>query len=126
MVTARLPEEALFRQLLARKAQGQIGRTVRAIGDAWAPGTIAAAVWSGRRYAEEFDAQLPGNDVVPFRREVTQLRLRAVQVAVARVEPDAAQGLRQLRRRARRETWQPEVGLVERVGRLLGEQQAGR
>ena len=72
MVTARLPEEELFRQLLDRKERGQIA-SVRAIGDAWAPGTIAAAVWSGRRYAEEFDADLPGNDVVPFRREVTQL-----------------------------------------------------
>jgi dimethylamine/trimethylamine dehydrogenase len=43
------------------------------IGDAWAPGTIAAAVWSGRRFAEEFDAGLQSNDVVPFRREVTEL-----------------------------------------------------
>jgi len=72
MVTARLPNEDLYQQLLARKEQGLIA-SVRAIGDAWAPGTIAAAVWSGRRYAEEFDAELPGNDVVPFRREVTQL-----------------------------------------------------
>jgi dimethylamine/trimethylamine dehydrogenase len=72
MVTARLPEEELFMQLLARQERGQIA-SVRAIGDAWAPGTIAAAVWSGRRFAEEFDADLPANDVVPFRREVTQL-----------------------------------------------------
>ncbi len=72
MVTARLPNEDLYQQLLARKEQGLIA-SVRAIGDAWAPGTIAAAVWSGRRYAEEFDAELPSNDVVPFRREVTQL-----------------------------------------------------
>ena len=56
----------------ARRESGEI-RSVRAIGDAWAPGTIAAAVWSGRRYAEEFGADLPGNDVVPFRREVTRL-----------------------------------------------------
>ena len=72
MVTARLPEDALFQQLQARREQGQIS-SLRAIGDAWAPGTIAAAVWSGRRFAEEFDAGLPGNDVVPFRREVTRL-----------------------------------------------------
>ena len=72
MVTARLPDEELFRQLLGRKERGQLA-SVRAIGDAWAPGTIAAAVWSGRRYAEEFDAELPGNDVVPFRREITRL-----------------------------------------------------
>jgi dimethylamine/trimethylamine dehydrogenase len=72
MVTARLPEEELFLQLQARQEQGRVA-SVRAIGDAWAPGTIAAAVWSGRRFAEEFDADLPGNDVVPFRREVTEL-----------------------------------------------------
>jgi dimethylamine/trimethylamine dehydrogenase len=72
MVTARLPNEDLYQQLLARTERGLV-ESVRAIGDAWAPGTIAAAVWSGRRYAEEFDAELPGNDVVPFRREVTQL-----------------------------------------------------
>jgi dimethylamine/trimethylamine dehydrogenase len=72
MVTARLPEDELYLDLLARQEQGKI-TSVRAIGDAWAPGTIAAAVWSGRRYAEEFDADRPGNDGVPFRREVTQL-----------------------------------------------------
>jgi dimethylamine/trimethylamine dehydrogenase len=72
MVTARLPSEDLFQQLLQRQEQGLI-TSVRAIGDAWAPATIAAAVWSGRRYAEEFDADLPSNDVVPFRREVTRL-----------------------------------------------------
>ena len=72
MVTARLPDEELYLELLARHKRGEIA-SVRAIGDAWAPGTIAAAVWSGRRFAEEFDAELPSNDVVPFRREVTQL-----------------------------------------------------
>ena len=72
LVTARLPDEELFLDLLARHERGEIA-SVRAIGDAWAPGTIAAAVWSGRRFAEEFDADLPSNDVVPFRREVTQL-----------------------------------------------------
>jgi dimethylamine/trimethylamine dehydrogenase len=46
---------------------------VRAVGDASSPGTIAAAVWDGRRYAEELDAP-PGDDTVPpFRREVVQL-----------------------------------------------------
>ena len=72
MVTARLPRDDLYHELAARRESGQI-RSVRAIGDAWAPGTIAAAVWSGRQYAEEFGADLPGNDVVPFRREVTRL-----------------------------------------------------
>jgi dimethylamine/trimethylamine dehydrogenase len=72
LVTARLPDDELYLELLARKEQGEL-ISVRAIGDAWAPGTIAAAVWSGRRYAEEFDADLPGDDVVPFRREITEL-----------------------------------------------------
>ncbi len=44
LVTARLPNDALAFEL---------GAT--AIGDAYAPGTIATAVWDGRRYAEELD-----------------------------------------------------------------------
>ena len=72
LVTARLPHDDLYRELTGRVEAGEL-TTVRAIGDAWAPGTIAAAVWSGRRFAEEFDADLPPNDVVPFRREVTAL-----------------------------------------------------
>ena len=76
MVTSRLPEESLFHELA--DALGGAVASVRGIGDAWSPGTIAAAVWSGRRYAEEFDAELPPNDEVPFRREVTQLAPLAV------------------------------------------------
>jgi dimethylamine/trimethylamine dehydrogenase len=72
LVTARLPHDALYEELVAMVGTGPI-KTVRGIGDAWAPGTIAAAVWSGRRYAEEFDATPPPNDHVPFRREVTAL-----------------------------------------------------
>lgn len=71
MVTARLPEDELYLEL--ERMVGAGISSVRAIGDSWAPGTIAAAVWSGRRYAEELDATLPPNDVVPFRREVTAL-----------------------------------------------------
>ena len=72
MVTARLPRDELYLELVARRDDGALA-SVRGIGDAWAPGTIAAAVWSGRRAAEEFDAVLPPNDEVPFRREVTRL-----------------------------------------------------
>ena len=72
LVTARLPQDSLYHEVLALAGTGPV-KTVRGIGDAWAPGTIAAAVWSGRRYAEEFDAILPPNDHVPFRREVTAL-----------------------------------------------------
>jgi dimethylamine/trimethylamine dehydrogenase len=61
LVTARLPDDALALEL---------GAT--AIGDAYAPGTIASAVWDGRRYAEELDGE-PHGDAVPFRREVVEL-----------------------------------------------------
>jgi dimethylamine/trimethylamine dehydrogenase len=61
LVTARLPNDALAREL---------GAT--AIGDALAPGTIASAVWDGRRYAEELDTPPRGDDL-PFRREVVEL-----------------------------------------------------
>ncbi len=70
LVTGRLPDDALCIEL---EAAGAAGLAVRAIGDAAAPGTIAAAVWDGRRYAEELDAP-PGDDTLPpFRREVVQL-----------------------------------------------------
>ena len=74
LVTARLPREALYRDLLARRADwaGAGLSSVRAIGDAWAPSTIAAAVHAGRRYAEEFE-EPRSPDAMPFRREVTAL-----------------------------------------------------
>jgi dimethylamine/trimethylamine dehydrogenase len=68
LVTARLPEDGLAAQL-----GGRDGPTVRAIGDAWSPGTIAAAVWDGRRYAEELDEPLSSGDAPPFLREVVAL-----------------------------------------------------
>lgn len=73
LVTARLPENQLFDELTARESDWENAdlRSVRAIGDAWAPSTIAAAVWSGHRYAEELDE--PAAGAVPFLREVTQL-----------------------------------------------------
>ena len=74
LVTARLPADELAEELARRAGEWEAAglRSVRAIGDAWSPGTIAAAVWDGRRYAEELDAPSSG-DGVPFRREVVQL-----------------------------------------------------
>jgi dimethylamine/trimethylamine dehydrogenase len=46
--------------------------SVRAVGDALCPGTIAAAVWDGRRYAEQL-GELPDADGVPFLREIAGL-----------------------------------------------------
>jgi dimethylamine/trimethylamine dehydrogenase len=68
-VTARLPNDALALEL---------GAT--AIGDAYAPGTIATAVWDGRRYAEELDGP-PHGDNVPFRREVVELAPLGMEVS---------------------------------------------
>jgi dimethylamine/trimethylamine dehydrogenase len=69
LVTGRLPNDELAGDLEAAGA----GATVRLVGDALSPGTIAAAVWDGRRYAEELDAP-PGDDTLPpFRREVVAL-----------------------------------------------------
>lgn len=75
MVTARLPEKGLAEDLLARQAEwADAGiASVTRVGDALAPGTIAAAVWSGRRFAEELDAPPLGLDDLPFRREVAGL-----------------------------------------------------
>ena len=70
-VTARLPEETLYRALLERpEALMQAGiASVIAIGDARAPSTIAAAVYAGHRAARELDAPDRG-DAVPFEREL--------------------------------------------------------
>ncbi|MBS1693995.1 MAG: FAD-dependent oxidoreductase [Actinobacteria bacterium] len=82
LVTARLPHDGLHRDLLDREAEwaGAGLLSVRAIGDAWAPATIAAAVWSGHRYAEELDEPQPVGPV-PYLREVSEL---ATHVATAR------------------------------------------
>jgi len=64
-----LPEEALYRALLANPEALTTAniKSVTAIGDALAPSTIAAAVYSGHRYARELDAAV---ETVPFAREM--------------------------------------------------------
>ena len=75
LVTARLPNDELGEELLARRGEWAAGgiASVRIVGDAYAPGTIAHAVWDGHRFAEELDGPEP-DDAVPFRREVVQLQ----------------------------------------------------
>ena len=74
MVTARIQNDTLYEDLLARSDEwsGAGIKTVNRIGDAEAPGTIAAAVFSGHRYARELDLE-PWGDEVPFLRENAQL-----------------------------------------------------
>ncbi len=72
LVAARLPREQLYLDLLARRAEWAESGSVKIIGDACAPGTVAAAVYAGRRYAEELDGPQNG-DEVPFQRERTVL-----------------------------------------------------
>lgn len=71
-ITSRLPNDALYEapraQPDALSAAGIV--TVNAIGDCLAPGTIAAAVYAGHRYAREFD--LPETYQVRFGREMPQ------------------------------------------------------
>ncbi len=71
-MTARLPRNALLQDVKAQMPGASAFKSIVAIGDAAAPGTIAAAVFSGRRYAEELE--VPRDVDAPlFRREVTQL-----------------------------------------------------
>jgi dimethylamine/trimethylamine dehydrogenase len=71
-ITARLPNEALGLELRTR-ADEPGAPTLRVIGDAWSPGTIAAAVWEGHRFAEELDEPVSNGDQPPFQREVIGL-----------------------------------------------------
>ena len=70
MVTARLPDDGLYRSLLADAgALDRAGiRSVTAIGDALAPATIAHAVYAGHRFARELDSDYSPD--LPFRREL--------------------------------------------------------
>ncbi len=74
LVTARLPNDGLYRDLMERREEWDAAgiSSVRAIGDAEAAGTIAAAVYSGHRCARELDDPA-SNEVVPFKRELPRL-----------------------------------------------------
>jgi dimethylamine/trimethylamine dehydrogenase len=72
-VTSRVENDDLAVALAA--ASGAVAAagivSVTALGDCWAPSTIAAAVYAGHRYAREFD--WPANDTAGFKRELLQL-----------------------------------------------------
>jgi dimethylamine/trimethylamine dehydrogenase len=66
LVTARVPNDSLYEQLTPRAAElaGSALRSLTRIGDCLAPGTIAAAVYAGHRFAREFESEPHGD--VPF------------------------------------------------------------
>ncbi len=70
MVTAREPNEALYRTLKTRieAGVGDVPSSLSRVGDCGAPAIIAAAIFSGHRYARELDtAADPGK--IAFRHE---------------------------------------------------------
>jgi dimethylamine/trimethylamine dehydrogenase len=69
LVTDRIPNDALYRELLPALAEGKLD-SLRLIGDAEAPNIIAQAVFSGHLAAREFDEQIDP-DETPFQRERT-------------------------------------------------------
>jgi dimethylamine/trimethylamine dehydrogenase len=74
LVTARLPQDDLVHGFEARRSDWVDAGLLRvaAVGDCLAPSTIAAAVWEGRRFAEELDEPIDP-DAPPFKREVTRI-----------------------------------------------------
>jgi dimethylamine/trimethylamine dehydrogenase len=66
-VTARWPEEGLY--LALKQDRGSL-KSVHAIGDCYAPSTIAAAVYAGHEYARGLDGPKPAE--VPFRRQLPE------------------------------------------------------
>ncbi len=67
LVTSRLADDSLYKKLKDKGAQ------VSAIGDAYAPGEIAHAVYDGRRFAEDYGEPARDYLTVPFSRELAAL-----------------------------------------------------
>jgi dimethylamine/trimethylamine dehydrogenase len=70
LVTMRHPEAELYQQLVENQSALDAAgiKSVMQIGDNLSPGTIAAAVWSGHRYARDLDE--PQTENTPFKREL--------------------------------------------------------
>ncbi len=68
-VTSRVPNEEIYLGLVGmRAAWADAGlKSVRTVGDALSPGTIAAAVWDGRRFAEDLGR---AEENAPFPRDI--------------------------------------------------------
>ena len=75
IAAARRPRDELWRELKRRESEWKDAgiRDIALIGDAFSPGTIAAAVRSGHKFAREMGEEPPPEDAVPFRREIAEL-----------------------------------------------------
>ncbi len=71
MVTDRIPNDSLYRELLPALAEGKL-KSLRLIGDAEAPNIIAQAVFSGHLAARQFDENI-NPDETPFKVERVKL-----------------------------------------------------
>jgi len=73
LVTAMLPNLALWDELQEYRDEwvGAGIQSIERVGDAHAANTIAAAVWSGHRFAREVGEEK--TDGVPFKREIAEL-----------------------------------------------------
>ena len=74
LVTSRSQDDGVWQELKARRGEWEARgiRSIKAIGDAEAPGPIAWATYAGHRFARELDEPDIG-DALPFRREVAAL-----------------------------------------------------
>lgn len=63
--------DALYHDVVTLLPKTDGKPSVTRIGDCFGPGTIAAAVYGGHRYARELGE--PKSDATPFRRELPQL-----------------------------------------------------
>jgi dimethylamine/trimethylamine dehydrogenase len=70
LVTERLPEESLYQALRADPLAEKL-KTLRRVGDCFAPGPIFHAVWDGHRAARELEGE--SGDDVEFKYEYTAL-----------------------------------------------------
>jgi len=72
LVTMRDTQDSFYHLILqARASSATVPKSITRIGDCLAPGTIAAAVYSGHRFARELGE--PVVEGVPFRRELPAL-----------------------------------------------------
>lgn len=75
MVTARKPNDCLFRDLRAQADSEGLPFTLTRIGDCEAPAIIAAAVYAGHRFAQELECEVDMD--LPLRHDRTDVGLDA-------------------------------------------------